>query len=128
MGAQWSGFELWVKLGTNKERVVVPYSKMKEQILNCLLKHNYLTEVIKKSQEGFPVLEIKLKYDENKEPKVHDVKRISKPSRRMYFGQKDIKPVKQGTGLLVLSTPKGILVGSEARREHVGGEVLFQIW
>ena len=67
-------------------------------------------------------------YDGNGIPKVTDVERISKSSKRSYAGVRDVRPVKYGYGIMVLSTPKGLLTGDEARKEHVGGEVMFKIW
>ena len=64
----------------------------------------------------------------DKKTKIVEVERISKQSRRVYYGMKDIHSVRSGSGLLVLSTPKGILSGKQARVEHVGGEALFRIW
>jgi small subunit ribosomal protein S8 len=64
----------------------------------------------------------------DKKPKITEVERLSKQSRRVYFGMKDIHSVRSGSGLLVLSTPKGIMSGKEARKEHVGGEALFRVW
>jgi len=61
-------------------------------------------------------------------PKIINVKRISKPGRRIYKSTRDIKPVKFGKGTLVLSTPNGIVTGKEAKKEKVGGEVMFEIW
>ncbi len=111
-----------------KELVTVSFSKLKFEIAKCLEAYGFLKQVTKKSQKGFPTLELEIFYDEEKNPKVHDLKRISKPSRRVYYGASDIKPVKQGYGIMVLSTPKGIMTGKEAKKEHVGGEALFQIW
>ena len=73
------------------------------------------------------MLEVELIYADKK-PRITEVERVSKQSRRVYFGIKDIHSVKNGSGLLVLSTPKGILSGKEARKEQVGGEALFKIW
>ena len=111
----------------NKEVVSFPYSKMKNAIAECLKKEGYLSEVSKKVKKGMPMIEVGLVYVENK-PKITDVQRISKQSKRVYFGMKDIHTVRNGTGLLVLSTPKGILSGKEARKEQVGGEALFKVW
>jgi small subunit ribosomal protein S8 len=73
------------------------------------------------------MLEVKLLYLDN-QPKISNVQRISKQSRRIYFGVKNIHPVRNGAGLLILSTPKGILSGKKAKQEQVGGEALFKIW
>ena len=110
-----------------KESVSFPYSKMKNAIAECLKKAGYVSEISKKVKKGQPVLEVGLIYADKK-PKIVEVERISKQSRRVYFGMKDIHSVRNGSGLLVLSTPKGILSGKEARKEQVGGEALFRIW
>ncbi len=110
-----------------KESVLVPYSKMKNAILECLKKEGYVAGVSKKVKKDHPVLEVVLTYADKK-PKITEVERISKQSRRIYFGMKDIHSVRNGTGLLVLSTPKGIMSGKQARTEHVGGEALFRVW
>ncbi len=109
------------------ESVVMPYSKLRFAIGECLAKEGYVKSVSKKVRKDHPVLEIELSYSDKK-PKISEVERISKQSRRVYFGMKDIHTVKGGAGLLVLSTPKGILSGKNARKEQVGGEALFRIW
>src|SRR3990167_9697606 len=110
-----------------KESVSFPYSKMKNAIGEFLKKVVYVTEVSKKVKKGQPVLEVGLLYVDKK-PKITEVERISKQSRRIYFGVKDIHSVRNGSGLLGLSTPKGILSGKVARKEQVGGEALFRVW
>lgn len=112
-----------------KDVVVTPYSKYKHSIAQCLLKNGFLKAVNKKTgKDGFPALELELLYKGKKDPKVSHVERVSRPSRRVYFGMSDIRPVRNGYGLLVLSTPKGVLDGKTARKEQVGGEALFKIW
>ena len=110
-----------------KESVLIPYSKMKNAIGECLEKAGYVKQISKKVKKGQPMLEVSLVYTD-KRPKITEVERISKQSRRVYFGMKDIHSVRSGSGLLILSTPKGILLGKEARKEQVGGEALFKIW
>ena len=110
-----------------KEMVSFPHSKLKEAILECLKKEGFVSDFSKKIKKGETFLEVKLIYIGNK-PKISEVQRISKQSRRVYFGMKDIHSVRNGSGVLVLSTPKGILSGKEARKEQVGGEALFKIW
>jgi small subunit ribosomal protein S8 len=107
--------------------VLVPYSKMKNAIGECLVKAGYVKQISKKVKKGVPVLEVELIYTDKK-PKITEVERVSKQSRRVYFSMKDIHSVRNGSGLLVLSTPKGILSGKEARKEQVGGEALFRVW
>jgi len=110
-----------------KESVSLPYSNIKNAILECLKKEGYVSNISKKIKKDQPVLEVGLVYIDQG-PKITEVERISKQSRRIYFGIKDIHKVRNGSGLLVLSTPKGILSGKEARAEQVGGEALFRIW
>ncbi len=109
------------------ETVTVPYSKLKHSIAAVLEKEGFVKGVAKKTKKNHPVLEIGIEY-KNSKPRIHDLVRVSKPSRRLYYGVKDIRPVKNGHGLLVLSTPKGILTDKEAKKELVGGEALFKIW
>ncbi len=103
------------------------YSKMDERIIEILVKNNYLSGVDKKGKGVNKILDIELKYHDEKGA-INGVKFISKPSRKIYLGYKDIKPVKRGYGLLLISTPKGIITGQEARKIKVGGQALFQIW
>lgn len=110
-----------------KESVVFPYSKMKNAIAECLKKEGYISTIEKRTKQGRPMLEVGLVYVDKK-PKIVNAERVSKQSRRVYYGMKDIHSVRNGSGLLVLSTPKGILSGKEARKEQVGGEALFKLW
>jgi len=107
--------------------VVFPHSKLKESICACLKKEGFIADFSKKNRQGMPAIEVELLFVENK-PKISNVERVSKQSRRVYLGAKEIHSVRNGTGMLVLSTPKGILSGKQARKEQVGGEVLFKIW
>ena len=111
---------------TNKESVSLPFSKMKLAIAEVLAKEGYLANVEGKSKTA-NTLSVDLKY-KNGKPAISGVKRISKPSRRMYMGVHDLRPVKRGHGLLVLSTPAGVITGKQARDAKVGGEALFEIW
>lgn len=110
-----------------KETVAFPYSKTKQAILECLKKEGYVKQISKKLKKDHPMLEVELLYVEE-QPKITEVERISKQSRRVYFKMKDIHVIRSGSGLLVLSTPKGILSGKDARKEQVGGEALFKLW
>lgn len=112
----------------SKDTVVVPFSKLKHAIAQCLKDNGYVEDVSKKTEKNnIPVLEIALAYKDGVS-RIHDVKRMSKPSRRTYLGVHDIHGVKNGHGMIVLSTPKGIMSDKQARKEVVGGEALFMIW
>ena len=110
------------------ESIVVPHSKIKFSIAECLMKEGYIKSVTKKTKKGFPTIEIGLAYAEDGEPKILGIDRVSKSSCRVYKGVKEIRTGKNGYGLTILSTPKGILTDKEAKKEMVGGEVLFKLW
>lgn len=109
-----------------KASVIVPHSKMKEAIAVVLKEEGYI-KTFHVAGDTKKTLEIVLEY-KGANPRITDVKRISKSSKRMYTGVKDISPVKYGHGISVISTPKGIMTDKLARKEMVGGEVLFAIW
>ena len=111
-----------------KDRVKVPYSQFEENVLESLVKTGYLNEIQKKGRGVKRVIEIKLKYDKEEKSRISDIKLISRPSKRVYVGWKDIKKSHQGYGNFFLSTPKGVMVDKEARRNRLGGELLFEIW
>lgn len=111
-----------------KSVVTAPYSKMTDAILSLLEKEGYIKSFSKVGKKLIKTVDIELAYDENNSPKITDVYRVSKLSKRVYTPAKDIKPVRNGYGTLVISTPKGILNQTEAKKQNVGGEVLFKIW
>ncbi len=113
----------------------VPYSKMNEAILSLLAKEGYIKSFASgknkgrvKASKAIKCLEVEIGYDEAGKAKIEGVERVSKLSKRTYAGVANIRPVRSGYGMLVLTTPKGILSDKEAKKEHVGGEVLFKIW
>lgn len=110
-----------------KSLAVVPFSNLKEEIAKVLFSNGFIASYAKKGKKVQKTLELGIAY-EGKAPRVADVARMSKPSRRFYMKSADLKPMKNGYGLMVLSTPKGIMTGDEARKAQVGGEVLFKIW
>lgn len=111
-----------------KETFSVPHSKMQFAVLNLLKKEGYIEDVKVNGSDIKKTIDISIKYDEEGKPVVTNVKRVSKFSKRIYKGVKDIKGVRYGYGTLVLSTPKGIMSGREAKKAKVGGEALFEIW
>ena len=106
-----------------KEEVELPYSKLKHAIADVLVKEGYLAAAEKQGKKAKKTLLLTLK-----DGAVSDVRRISKPGRRLYVKSADIFPVKFGQGRRIISTPAGILTGEEAREKNVGGEELFIIW
>lgn len=110
-----------------KDSATVPFSAMKERIAATLFQYGYIASYAKKGKKSIKTLEIGIAYND-KMPRVTEVSRISKSSRRVYMKASELKPVRNGYGLLVLSTPKGIMASGEAKKAQVGGEALFKIW
>ncbi len=107
----------------NRNDVTVPWSKLKETVAQVLVKEGYLLE----TNVSDKILTMKLKYD-HKAPALTDVKRISKPSLRVYVGKNELPRVLGGLGTAVVSTPSGIMTAKEARKKGLGGEVICEIW
>lgn len=107
-----------------KESVDLRYSKLTLNLMKLLEKEGYVGKVTGKEDKGITV---ELKYN-GRIPTLTDVKRISKPSLRVYKGIKELPYVLNGLGIAVISTPKGLLTDKQARKEKVGGEVLALIW
>ncbi len=110
-----------------KSSVTISYSKLKAAILELLEKEGFVKSVTKKGKKIHKSIEVGLVYDEYG-PRVKGVERVSKLSKRLYAGVHDLRSVKQGHGILVLTTPKGIMTDAQARKEKVGGEMLFKMW
>jgi small subunit ribosomal protein S8 len=111
-----------------KASVDVPWSRQKEEIARVLVSEGYLTGVSVVEATPRNVLRIDLRYDAQRRPIITGVRRVSRPSLRVYVGVKEIPAVRRGLGVNVLSTPKGVLVDRDARRENVGGEVICTVW
>ena len=111
-----------------KSYVEAPFSKLLFSIADLLKKEGFVGDVERVGQNKDAKIKISLKYDEDGKPVVNDVKRVSKFSKRVYLNYKDIRPVRNGYGILVLSTPKGIVSGAMAKKANIGGEALFEIW
>lgn len=109
------------------ESVTFPYSKFIHAISSCLLRAGFIEGFEKKNKKAGEEIVVNLKYTDNG-AKINDVALVSKSSARQYVGVKDIHPVKNGFGILVLSTPKGVMTDAEAKKELVGGEALFKMW
>lgn len=110
-----------------QNEVVVPHSKVKLAIAEILTREGYLNSAVKKGKKARHFIHCDLAYVGNT-PKIQDVKRVSKLSKRIYAGFKDLHSVRQGRGLAIISTPQGLLTDKEARKAKVGGEILCHIW
>ena len=108
--------------------VDIPGSTLKIELAKILKNEGYVRnyKFLKDGKQG--ILRIYLKYGAGQSNVIYKLKRISKPSRRVYVNSKEIKPVYNGMGIAILSTSKGVMTDKKARQEKVGGEVLCQVW
>ena len=106
-----------------KEKVQVRYSKLIWRLMKLLEKEGYIDSIKEIGRQ----IEVTLKY-ESRKPVLTDIKRVSKPSLRVYEGVKNLPRVLSGLGIAIISTPKGLMTDREARREKVGGEILALVW
>jgi len=115
-----------------KEQVSIPFSKVKFSIAQILKEAGFIQDFEKRQKKNkkseFDYLYITLKYSDDKHSGISGLKIISRPSRHMYVGSKDIKQVHSGHGIAVISTSKGVMSSKEARKQCLGGEILFEVW
>jgi small subunit ribosomal protein S8 len=117
-------------LTVGQAQVVMPSSKVKVAILQILEREGYV-EGYSVSEDAKPQLTINLKYHgrrRERRPVISNIQRVSSPGRRVYRGKGDIPWVLSGMGIAIMSTPKGLMTDSEARRSGVGGEVIGYVW
>ena len=111
-----------------KSTVMTPASKLRAWVLDVLADEGYIRGYEKATgADGHPAIEISLKYYDGT-PVIREIKRVSKPGRRVYMGAKDIPTVRQGLGVSIVSTSKGVMSDASARSAHVGGEVLCTVF
>jgi len=111
-----------------KEQVDVPWSKVKAQLVDVLTAEGFLKEHSIIEQGGHRVLRVWLKYDSQNKPVIASLKRVSKPSLRVYVGARAVPALRRGLGVNILSTPAGIITDREARKRNVGGELMCSVW
>jgi small subunit ribosomal protein S8 len=111
-----------------RPKVVTPASNIRGRVLDVLEEEGYIRGYMRVEQKGVnPTFEIELKYH-NGQPAIREIKRVSKPGRRVYSPVREIPTVANGLGVAILSTPKGVMSDSKARENNVGGEVLCSIF
>lgn len=110
--------------------VDVPTSRMKVRVVEALEREGFVWdhEIVEEEDAPVATLRVNLKYGPNGEHVIQHIERVSKPGCRVYVGAQDTKEVRQGLGISVLSTSKGVLSNREAKKEGVGGELLCQVW
>ncbi|HZT73850.1 MAG TPA: 30S ribosomal protein S8 [Terriglobales bacterium] len=113
----------------HQAKVDVPASKLKLEIVRILRDEGYISDFKLETEDGQPPrLRVFLKYDASDQPVISDLQRVSKPGCRVYVGRKQIRPVLGGMGINILSTPRGVMTGREARQIGIGGELLCEVW
>ena len=110
-----------------KKVINAPFSKFKHELVSLLVKEGYLASCEKISLDGKDSLSISLKYI-NEAPAIREIKRISKPSLRRYSSSSDLPEVKNGLGMYILSTNKGLMSDKDARSQNIGGEVICEVF
>jgi small subunit ribosomal protein S8 len=108
--------------------VVIPSSRMKAEVARVLKEEGYIESYEITREQPQPNIRIRLRYAPTRKPVITALQRVSKPGRRVYVGRHEVPWVMSGLGVAILSTPKGIMSGRQARRQGVGGEVLCYIW
>ncbi len=111
------------------ERVTIPASKLKKSLAEILVSEGYVSSVQADTAEnGHEHIVLVLKYGRDKHPAIEGIRRVSRPGRRVYVGCDGIQKVRQGLGISVLSTSRGVMSDREARKQGVGGELLCEVW
>ncbi len=110
------------------KRVEIPESRMKLELARVLQEEGYISSFSSDGDPKKPVLTVEVRYTEESKPMIQGIQRVSRPSRRVYVGWQEIPKVRNGLGIAILSTPRGILTDEQAREAHVGGEILAEVW
>lgn len=110
------------------QKVDVPASKLKLEIARILKEEGYITNFKPTEEEGKKVIRVYLKYGNDNSPVISQVSRISRPGCRVYVSRNEIPRVLGGLGINILTTPKGVMTGRQARKEGVGGEILCEVY
>ena len=110
-----------------KTTVSLPHSKLKEAVAKLLADNNFIDDVKVTDENGFKTLVLKI-HSEGTNARISEITKISKPGRRTYVTSKEIPVVKQGRGIVIISTSKGVMSGDQARSQHVGGELICKVY
>ena len=113
---------------SRQQKVDVPASKLKLEIARILKEEGFIANFKATEEEGKKVLRVYLKYGPNNDAVISSVQRISRPGCRVYVGRDEIPRVLGGMGINILTTPRGVMTGRDARKQGVGGEVLCEVW
>jgi small subunit ribosomal protein S8 len=111
-----------------QNQTTCPFSKQKLAIAKVLEAAGFIRNVHAASQEGHPALVMVIRYDDHGKPLIDGIRRVSKPGRRVYVGAREIWKVRNGLGISVISTSRGVLSDEAAREASIGGEVVCEVW
>lgn len=111
----------------SREEVVTPASKLVRQVMEILKTEGFIASFDEIQHEGYPALQINLKYVDGVSV-IRELHRVSKPGIRNYAGYRDLKRVRSGQGIAIVSTSKGVMTAHRARQQKIGGEVICEIW
>jgi len=115
--------------GSKHRRVDIPVSKVKTEIARILKENNFIQEYrVVATENGRPILRVFLKYAQGGQPVIRELRRVSSPGLRKYVGVGDIPRVRNGLGMAILSTSRGLMSDAQARRSNTGGELLALVW
>jgi small subunit ribosomal protein S8 len=115
-------------ISARHQKVDVPASKLKLEMARVLKEEGYISNYKVTEEQGHRVLRVYLKYNGNNEAAITNIQRVSRPGCRVYVGRTEIPRVLGGLGINILTTPKGVMTGRQARKEGLGGEVLCEIY
>ncbi len=114
-------------IAVNKNEITLPHSNIKESVSRILMEADFIQEVTVDGNAPEKELHIRLAA-EGRSPKITEIERISKPGRRSYAKAKEIPVVKQGRGVVIVSTSRGIMSGESARKNQIGGEIICKVY
>jgi len=115
-------------VNSRHQKVDIPVSKLKTEIARILKEEGYISNYKAAEEEGHKVLRIYLRYGNNNEAAISNVARVSRPGCRVYVRRTEIPRVLGGMGINILTTPRGVMTGRQARKAGVGGELLCEVW
>lgn len=110
------------------DTVNVPASKLKAEVLRVLKAEGFITDYERTVSGGHPFLQVRLRYIGDGQPIITGTRRVSRPGKRVYVGRRNLKPVRAGMGVSILSTSRGVMTDQESRRTRLGGELLCHVW
>lgn len=114
-------------IAAGKTEIELPHSSVKETVAKILTDNGFLHGVSHDDKDGRKLLKIAI-WNENSNPAITEINRLSTPGRRLYVGADDIPSIKQGRGVVIISTSKGMMTGREARQKRLGGELICQVY